>query len=82
MTIPTKPLTLTFDPDELYLPDLEMIEGERGVSATELRAFLKRYGNWSDKELSGLQRKDLREVFALARKQIFERLLPKANETP
>lgn len=82
MTTPTTPLTLTFDPEELYLPDLELVEGQKGVSATELRAFLKRYGNWSDAEIDGLQRRDVLQVWSTIRRQIFERLLPKANETP
>lgn len=82
MAIPDQPLRLELDPSELYLTELEMIEGTRGIGAKEFRDFLLKYGNWSRAQVDMLQRKDLLDVWAEARRQFYEKLIPKANGTP
>lgn len=79
MTIPAEPLRLSFDPDELLLAELEMIEGRSGVSSRELREFLAKYGNWTQAQRDGLQRKDALAIWAEMRRQVYAALVPKAN---
>lgn len=82
MAIPEQPLKLEFDPGELYLPELELIEGTRGIGAREFHEFLVKYGNWTRAQVEALQRKDLLEIWAEVRRQFYEKLAPKANGTP
>lgn len=79
MTIPAEPLRLSFDPDELLFTELELIEGRNGASASDLRRFLLKYGNWSPVQVDGLQRKDALAVWREMRRQVYEALAPKAN---
>lgn len=82
MAIPERPLKLTFDPDDLTLPELVMVEGRNGVSATDLMEFIEKYGDWTPEERRKLQRRDVLQVWSSIRRQVRDLLVPKVNGPP
>lgn len=78
MAIPSKPLELTLDVDELTVDDVALFEKD-GFSAKGFKEFMGRYSNWTPAEVGGLKLKELKDVA----EQIGERLkvtsIPKVN---
>lgn len=77
--IPDKPLSLTFDLDELTIDELALFESESPFRPSVFKAFLKRYGNWSAAELGRIQRKDIAAIYLQCIRQLNEALVPKAT---
>lgn len=79
MAIPEKPLKLSFDPDALTLDEMAMFEPDQGIRASVFKAFLTKYGNWTPRQIAGLQRRDVLKVWSECIKQLIEITGPKAN---
>lgn len=79
MAIPDKPLSLTFDIDELTIDELTLFESDAPFKPSVFKAFLKRYGNWSAAELARIQRKDIAGLYLQCVQKLNEALVPKAS---
>ena len=79
MAVPDKPLQLKFDPDNLTLGEVKILD-EYSVSG--FRAFMLKYGNWTPEEIDGLTRREWRELMGDFYKAFAEAAAPKATGTP
>jgi hypothetical protein len=61
MTIPTKPLEVKVDLEELTLDELCLFS-PGGFEVVAFRTFLRERTNWSREEIGALQYKELRQV--------------------
>jgi hypothetical protein len=78
MTIPSTPLVVKFDPDEMTLDELCLFE-PGGFSATGLRAFLAAHTRWSRTEIGNIRLSELREVAEQLAAKIKEITIPLAR---
>jgi len=80
VAIPSKPLKLTFDLDELTLDEQTLfMESDAQFKPSVFKAFLEKYSNWSRREIGGLVRRDVGEVYAKCVEQLAAALVPKAK---
>lgn len=80
MAIPDKPLKLTFDPDEFTLDEQALFfESDATFRPSVFKAFLKKYGNWTPRQLDALVRKDVAAVYSECTQQLIAAMLPKGK---
>lgn len=76
MAVPTEALTLKFDPDELTLGELQILNT---YSVDLFRAFVSRYGNWTEKQIDALTRREWRALHGEFYEKLLDVFVPKVN---
>lgn len=76
MAIPTEPLTLTFDPDELSLGELKILNT---YSVDLFREFVTKYGNWTAEQVDALKRREWRALQSEFYEKLLDVFVPKVS---
>lgn len=76
MAIPTEPLVLKFDPDELSLGELRILNT---YSVDLFREFVTKYGNWTGEQVDALKRREWRALQSEFYEKLLDVFVPKVN---
>ena len=75
MAIPTTPLVVKFDPNELTLDELCLFEPD-GFTASGLRGFLVNHTNWTKHKIGAVTMAELKDVIEQLTAKIKEAAVP------
>ena len=81
MTIPTEPLEVNLNPDEMTLDDLCLFEPD-GFTANGFRDFLTRHTNWTRKQAGAITVAELKDVAEQLAAKLKEAAVPLAPAAP